>query len=151
MTIRNLALASLIAATAPLVAGCGQTIDANGNGVDPAIHRMVGSAAWRAGVPVNVAHAVVAQESGYRTAMRGRAGEWGIGQIKCQTARSVGFAGPCSQLHDPEVNLTYSMAYLRLALDKGGEGCSGVSLYNTGIYARPRCTGYGRAVVRRAR
>jgi len=151
MPAASLMRVSVVVTIGAIVAGCGQTIDANGNGVDPAIHRMVGSAAWRAGVPAHVAHAVVAQESGYRPAMRGRAGEWGIGQIKCQTARSVGFTGSCDRLRDPEVNLTYSMAYLRLALDKGGDGCSGVSLYNTGIYARPRCTGYGRAVVRRTR
>lgn len=140
-----------ILACAFAVAGCQTVQDGHGNKVDPAVHGMVSSAAFRAGVPVHVAHAVVAQESGYRSAMRGRAGEWGIGQIKCQTARGVGFTGPCAQLRDPEVNLTYSMAYLRLALDKGGEGCSGVSLYNTGIYARARCTAYGRSVVRRAR
>ena len=39
------------------------------------------------------------------------------------------------------------MAYLRLAIDKGGEGCGGVSLYNLGVAARPRCTSYGRRVI----
>lgn len=133
-----------------LVAGC-ETIrtDANGNRVSPALLGMVSTAAMQNGVPSNLAHAVVRQESNYQSAMRGRAGEWGIGQIKCQTARSVGFTGNCAQLRDPEVNLTFSMKYLRLALDKGGEGCAGTSLYNTGIYARPRCTNYGRAVQRR--
>lgn len=139
-----------ILACALTVAGC-QTAAYDGHGNRAQYAGMVDSAAWRAGVPTHIAHAVVSQESGYRPHIRGRHGEWGIAQIKCPTARSVGFEGPCSQLRDPQVNLTYSMKYLRLALDKGGEGCAGASLYNTGIYARPRCTAYGRSVVRRAR
>lgn len=144
MTFRRATILSF----ALLAAGCSQH---DPNGADHAeLRGMVNSAAWSAGVPAHIAQAVVRHESGYKPNMRGRAGEYGLGQIKCQTARGVGFTGPCAQLLDPQVNLTFSMKYLRLAIDKGGEGCSGLSLYNTGIGARPRCTAYGRAVNRRA-
>lgn len=109
---------------------------------------LVDAAASAAGVPVRLAHAMVRVESNYNPRLRGAAGEWGIGQIMCQTARRVGFAGSCGQLADAAVNLRYAMIYLRLAIDKGGDGCAGVSLYNLGLAARPRCTRYGRKVMR---
>lgn len=118
-----------------------------GRAVDGALRAMVTAAAYAAGVPGALAHAVVKVESGYRPDLRGAAGEWGLGQIKCQTARGVGFAGGCGELARPEVNLRYSMAYLRLALDKGGRSCAGLSLYNRGIGGHPRCTAYGRRVL----
>jgi soluble lytic murein transglycosylase-like protein len=139
-------------ALALMVAGC-QTVESNstdGNGNRLAYAGLVDQAAWSQGVPLSIAHAVVHHESNYNPRLRGRAGEWGIGQIKCQTARGVGFSGSCSELADPSVNLTYSMKYLRQAIDKAGDGCAGVSLYNTGVAARPRCTAYGRQVLRRA-
>lgn len=111
---------------------------------------LVDAAAFAAGVPASIAHAVIAQESGYRPGLRGKAGEYGIGQIKCQTARGVGFTGACGSLFDAATNLRWSMAYLRKALDRGGPGCAGVTLYNTGIYARPHCSAYGRSVMARA-
>jgi soluble lytic murein transglycosylase-like protein len=120
--------------------------DATGNPLSP----LVDAAAFAAGVPVHLAHAVIRQESNYNPSLRGAAGEYGIGQIKCQTARSVGFAGDCLQLFDASTNLTYSMRYLRLALDRGGAGCAGVSLYQRGVYGRPSCSGYGRQVMARA-
>lgn len=112
---------------------------------------LVETAAFAAGVPAHLAHAVIRQESNYNPRLRGRAGEWGIGQIKCQTARGVGFAGPCAQLADAATNLRYAMRYLRLALDRGGAGCAGVSLYQRGVYGRVSCSGYGRQVMARLR
>jgi soluble lytic murein transglycosylase-like protein len=111
---------------------------------------LVDAAATSAGVPAHIARAVVRHESNYNPRLRGRAGEWGLGQIKCQTARSVGFAGPCIALFDPATNLRFSMAYLRLALNRGGAGCAGISLYQRGIGSRPACSAYGRAVMARA-
>lgn len=110
---------------------------------------LVDQAASAAGVPQVIAHAVVRHESKYRPHVRGRAGEWGLGQIKCQTARGVGFSGHCHQLADPAINLRYSMRYLRQALDRGGEGCGGVSLYQRGLYGRRGCSAYGRVVLAR--
>lgn len=114
------------------------------------LHMLVDSAAFAAGVPSHIAQAVIRQESNYNPRLRGRAGEWGLGQIKCQTARSVGFTGPCGRLADAAINLRYSMAYLRLALNRGGTGCAGVSLYQRGVGGRAACSNYGRQVMARA-
>jgi len=54
----------------------------------------------------------------------------------------VGFSGACSALLEPETNLTYSMRYLRLAIDRGGAGCGALALYNGDLGARPRGTRY---------
>jgi len=115
------------------------------------LRAMVDMAALTAGVPEDIAHAVIQIESGYKPYLRGAAGEWGLGQIKCQTARGVGFRGACHALADPATNLRFSFAYLRLALDRGGAGCAGVSLYQRGVYGRPSCSRYGRQVMARVR
>lgn len=114
------------------------------------LHALVDAAAAAAGVPLAIAHAVIRQESNYIPSTRGSAGEWGLGQIKCPTARGLGFSGPCGALADPATNLRYAMAYLRLALARGGVGCVGVSLYQRGVYGRAGCSAYGRAVMARA-
>lgn len=112
---------------------------------------LVTAAAWVAGVPANIANAVVNHESRYRANIRGRAGEYGLTQIKCQSARGIGFTGSCQQLADPQTNLTWGLKFLGIAIAKGGATCAGVSLHNIGIHARPRCTAYGRAVMARAK
>lgn len=114
---------------------------------DPAVFSLVTAAAFAAGVPADLAHAVVRVESGYQPRVRGAAGEYGLGQIMCATARGIGFTGGCHELLDPATNLRWSMKYLRMALDKGGPGCEGVTLYNTGLAARPHCSSYGRKVM----
>lgn len=111
---------------------------------------LVDAAAASAGVPAHLAHAVIRTESNYNPRLRGRAGEWGIGQIKCATAREMGLRGHCGQLADAATNLRYAMAYLRRALDRGGTGCAGVSLYQRGLGGRLACSAYGRAVMARA-
>jgi hypothetical protein len=131
----------------PVVAAGPAFEGAAGRGIDQRLRDLVSSAAMAAGVPVRLAHAVVRAESGYRPRAVSWAKALGIGQIKCQTARSLGFEGPCAGLFDPESNLRYSMQYLRLALNRGGQGCAGLSLYERGIAARPRCTSYGRRVM----
>lgn len=113
----------------------------------PGIVAMVDSAAWSAGIPTSIAHAIVRHESNYRPNLRGAAGEWGLTQIKCPSARSIGFTGQCHELADAATNLTWGFKFLRAALDKGGTGCAGVSLHNIGIFARPRCTAYGRIIM----
>ncbi len=105
---------------------------------------LVAAAAARNGVPVHLAFGVIRVESRFDChARRTGNGEIGIGQINPRTARSVGVVG----IHDCARNIEASMRYLRQAIDRGGAGCAGVALYQTGIYARPRCTAYGRRVM----
>ena len=89
------------------------------------------------------ANAIVKVESNYNPRMRGKAGEYGLGQIKCQTARSVGFKQDCDQLYDPETNLEYSYRYLKKAIERtNGNNCFAASLYNTGFGIRPHKSDY---------
>ncbi len=111
------------------------------------IHALVTQVAERKGVPVSIAHAVVRKESNYNPVLRGRAGEWGLTQIKCPTARGLGFSGDCSRLADPETNLVWGLEHLRRAIARGGPGCVGVALHQAGLYARLRCTSYGASVM----
>jgi soluble lytic murein transglycosylase-like protein len=93
--------------------------------------------------------AIVHVESNGRPWVTGRHGEIGLMQIKCSTARSVGFRGDCRNLYSAAVNLKYGAAYLAIAVKRaGGNVCHAASLYNMGVFARPRCTAYGRAVVK---
>ena len=84
-----------------------------------------------AGVPVDTAVAVVLQESSFRPNVTGAAGEIGLMQLKCDTARGIGYKGSCEELYDPDTNLHYGMRYLRRALNRGSVG-----YYNAGIYAK---------------
>lgn len=130
-----------------VMAGCAtppQTASARN---ETGIRAMVTQHAEAEKVPVALAHAIIRSESRYRPHVTGRAGEIGLGQIKCASARGLGYSGTCRALYDPATNLTWSMRYLRAALDRGGEGCAGVSLYNLGRFASPICTSYGKRIL----
>lgn len=45
----------------------------------------------------------------------------GLMQIKCQTAKTIGFTGRCPDLFDPKINIMYGSAYLRYLLDQVSE------------------------------
>ena len=102
-----------------------------GRGKNPAIVAKVKAHARAAGVPVSTALAIVHQESGFRPHVTGGAGEIGLMQLKCQTARGMGFSGSCKALYDPDTNLRFGMKYLRAALKRGSVG-----YYNAGIHAK---------------
>ncbi|MGU9981523.1 transglycosylase SLT domain-containing protein [Phreatobacter sp. HK31-P] len=114
------------------------------------VRALVSQVARRVRVDVATAHAVVLLESNYRPSVRGAAGEYGLTQIKCPTARGIGFRGACSALLDPATNLHWGLTHLRLA-SGGSTACAYVARHNLGMYARPRCTAYGVRVVSLAR
>lgn len=100
------------------------------------------------GVPSDLALALVKVESGYNPKVRGAHGEYGLGQILCGTAKSMGYTGKCAGLLDPETNLTYSMIYLRRALDKANnDKCHAATLYSSGLDNKPRASAYCRKVI----
>lgn len=109
---------------------------------------MVSRIAADHGVPEKFAHAVIKVESNYNPKIRGAAGEYGLGQIFCATARGVGFNGKCSELLNPETNLEYSMRYLKGALVKAnGDLCIASTLYNAGWNSNRRSSSYCRLVL----
>lgn len=96
-----------------------------------AIVTAVKAHARRAGVPERTGLAVVRQESSFNRKATGGVGEIGLMQIKCETARSVGYYGSCAGLYDTDTNLKYGMRYLKKALNRGSVG-----YYNSGIHAK---------------
>jgi len=113
----------------------------------PAIVSAIRRHAKKAGVPGRVGLAIVRQESNFRPRARGRAGEIGLMQLKCSTARGMGYRGSCAGLYKVSTNLTYGMRYLRKALKRGS-----VAYYNAGIGAKrlpARARKYARQVKRR--
>jgi soluble lytic murein transglycosylase-like protein len=99
--------------------------------------RIIARYASAYGVPVSLAHAVVAIESNYNPSRRGRAGEIGLMQVKLQTARGMGYRGSARGLYNPSTNIRYGMAYLGGARKLGGKSVCGTILkYNAGHYAK---------------
>jgi len=113
----------------------------------PSIYAMVTAAAERHGVPVALAHAIIKIESGYNCRAHSRFGALGIGQVMPSSARAEGVSG---NLYECSTGLEASMRYLKRAIATYGDNCAAASAYNTGIYGRGRCTGYGRRAIRLA-
>jgi soluble lytic murein transglycosylase-like protein len=116
-------------------------------GAKRGIYAMVTQAAERHGVPVALAHAIIKIESGYNCRARSRYGAVGIGQVLPSSARAEGVSG---NLYECSTGLEASMRYLKHAVALYGDSCAAASAYNTGIFARGRCTGYGRRAMRLA-
>jgi soluble lytic murein transglycosylase-like protein len=86
-------------------------------------------------VPTSLALAVVTYESSWNARVLSQ-GNYGLGQIRCGTAKGIGLKGKCASLLTPEVNLEYSMIYLRMALDEAdNDWCTALTLYNRGLNA----------------
>ena len=101
------------------------------------------------GIDPALAVALVRVESNFDPLAVGRAGEIGLVQIKCQTAREVGYRGTCRNLHHVGTNLTHGMKYLKLAMETaGGNACHALTLYNQGIHATPGRSAYCTRIMR---
>lgn len=89
--------------------------------------------AAKAGLPLDIADAVTAIESGYDPAAIGGVGEIGLMQVRPETAAMMGFKGDLSELAKPEVNIHYGVSYLaeawRLA---NGDLCRALMKYRAG-------------------
>ena len=108
------------------------------------VDEMLDKAAKRHSLPAELVHAVAIVESTKRCGVRS-GGSHGIMQVTKGAAKEVGVHWPFRSCED---EIEAGVRYLKLALDKGGYNCNGISLYNTGLNARPRCTGYGQKVMR---
>ncbi len=137
--------------------GCTTNIESTGvltsssafAGTDPKIISLVSAKAEENNIPIKFAHAVILTESRYRSHVYSH-GSYGLGQIKCSTAKGIGFKGDCKLLYNPETNLTYSFKYLRMALDIAKDDeCHAASLYQAGLGARVKRSKYCKLVVDR--
>jgi soluble lytic murein transglycosylase-like protein len=112
------------------------------------IKELVTIYAERHKVPYDLAHAIIYVESKYNPKVRGQRGEYGLGQIRCGTAKELGFNGKCDDLQDPKNNLEYSMAYLRYALDlNNNDACKAASYYGSGIIPTTNKTAYCKKIL----
>jgi soluble lytic murein transglycosylase-like protein len=88
-----------------------------GAGQHNAVISMIKSQAPSYGVPTWFALRIAKIESGYNPLARGKAGEYGVFQLKCATARGIGFRGDCSQLLNASTNVRYGLKYLSMAVN----------------------------------
>jgi len=107
--------------------------------LDNYIYDMVTIQAEKHNVPIKLAHAVIQLESKYDPNVRGKRGEYGLGQILCSTAKQQGLNGKCDQLKDPYTNLEYTMTYLRYAMDlTDNDICQAASFYSSGVIVKSK-------------
>lgn len=104
---------------------------------------MIKSQAPRYGVPTWFALRIAHVESGYNPRARGAAGEYGVFQMKCATARGIGFRGNCGALLNPSVNVQYGLKHLSLAV-RGSRGNLklAASKHNGGLGRKSLVRGY---------
>lgn len=80
------------------------------------VQAMIKSQAPHYGVPTWFALRIAKIESGYNPLVTGSVGEIGVFQLKCQTARGIGYSGACSGLYNVSTNVKYGLKYLSLAV-----------------------------------
>jgi len=89
------------------------------------------------GVPTWFALRIAHVESNYNPNMRGSAGEYGVFQMKCATAKDIGFGGNCGALLDPRTNIQWGLKHLALAIGRSdGNLRLAASKHNGGLGRR---------------
>lgn len=85
------------------------------------------------GVPKAIIAAIMEIESSGRKDVKGTSGEFGLMQIKCDTARQVGFTGECKDLFVAYTNIFWGAKYLQWQWKRYNGNLSQVfSAYNAG-------------------
>ena len=88
------------------------------------------------GIPFGLGNAVVRIESRYNARII-HAGNYGLMQIRPQTARGVGYTGTPAGLLDPDTNLHFGMKYLAIGYrEANGDTCRTLMRYQSGTLAR---------------
>ncbi len=86
------------------------------------------------GVPTWFALKIAKVESNYNPRVTGAAGEIGVFQMKCQTAKGIGFSGSCSALYNPATNVQWGLKYLSMAVKSShGNLALAASKHNGGL------------------
>ncbi|MCZ8178116.1 MAG: transglycosylase SLT domain-containing protein [Rhizobium sp.] len=85
-------------------------------------------------VPLDLVHRVVHRESRYDPAAYSK-GNYGLMQIRYNTAKAMGYDGPAEGLFDAETNIKYAVRYLRGAwLVADNDHDQAIRLYSRGYY-----------------
>jgi hypothetical protein len=86
------------------------------------------------GVPTWFALRIATVESSYDPYALGLAGEIGVYQLKCETARFMGFTDECFRLTDARTNVRWGLKHLSLAIGaSGGDLQLAASKHNGGL------------------
>ena len=86
------------------------------------------------GVPTWFALRIAKVESGYNPNSRGAAGEYGVYQMKCATAKGIGFSGNCAELLNASTNVRVGLKHLSMAMKlSGGNLKMAASKHNGGL------------------
>jgi soluble lytic murein transglycosylase-like protein len=95
---------------------------------------LIGRYSAQYGVPETLVRRIIKRESNYNPSAR-HGGNYGLMQIKHQTAKTMGYRGPAKGLLDAETNLMFGVKYLAGAyLVAGGSESRAVRLYSRGYY-----------------
>lgn len=108
---------------------------------NPDLNNLIAKYAALYDVPERLVHHVVRRESNYNPGALHR-GNWGLMQIRYNTARGMGYRGDANGLLDAETNLKYAVKYLRgawLVADRNEESADW--LYRTGYYYKAKAKG----------
>lgn len=100
----------------------------------PELDKMIKYYADLNGIPLELVHRVVKRESNYNPRAYSK-GNYGLMQIRYNTAKGLGYAGSAEGLFDAETNLKYATKYLRgawMVADNQHDGA--VKLYASGYY-----------------
>lgn len=85
-------------------------------------------------IPVDLVHRVVHRESRYNPAAYSK-GNYGLMQIRYNTAKAMGYDGPADGLFDAETNIKYAVKYLKGAwVVADNDHDQAVRLYSRGYY-----------------
>ncbi len=104
---------------------------------------LIKSQAPRYGVPTWFALRIAKIESGFNPRARGAAGEYGVFQLKCATAKGIGFRGSCGNLLNAATNVQFGLKHLSLAV-RGSQGNlkMAASKHNGGLGRKHMVRGY---------
>jgi soluble lytic murein transglycosylase-like protein len=95
------------------------------------------------GVPTWFALRIAKVESNYNPRARGSAGELGVFQLKCATAKGIGYSGSCNGLLDARINVNYGLKHLSLAMKSSrGNLRLAASKHNGGLGRKTEVHGY---------
>jgi soluble lytic murein transglycosylase-like protein len=118
------------------------------NASNQTVVSIISDAAKRNGVPVAFALGIAMQESGFRSHVTSSASAIGLFQIKCATAKGIGYRGSCRGLYDPAVNAQWGTRHLALGLRKCKSLAGAAKLHNAGLGATCTASGYSRSVMK---
>ena len=143
LKVRSIKRKSTRRATASIRVKSPRTGSARGGGGGGSVAAMIKSMAPTYGVPTWFALKIAKVESNYNPNIRGAAGEYGVYQLKCATAKGIGFSGNCSALLNPRINVQYGLVHLSMAMKSSrGNLRLAASKHNGGLGRKTMVHGY---------